>query len=263
VYLTHELFVLRLMHPRAGSLPERVARRHLHSQVRDPQLREQLTPTFRIGCKRVLISNTYYPALAQPNVEVVTEGIAAIGPRTVTTSDGSQREVDTIVLGTGFHVTDMPIADWVRGRDGRTLAETWQGSPQAYLGSTVAGFPNLFLLVGPNMGLGHNSIVFMIEAQLNYLMDCLRVTEQHGMEIFEVRENVERAFNDEIQRRLKGSVWTSGGCQSWYIDARGRNTTIWPGFTWPYQRRTRRFVASDYTLRARRAAVQREALAIA
>jgi cation diffusion facilitator CzcD-associated flavoprotein CzcO len=263
VYLTHELFVLRLMRPRAGSLPERVAQRHLHRQVQDPTLRAKLAPTFRIGCKRVLVSNTYYPALTQPNVEVVTEGIAAIGPRTMRTTDGAEREVDTIVLGTGFHVTDMPVAQWIRGRNGRSLAQTWQGSPQAYLGSTVAGFPNLFLLVGPNMGLGHNSIVFMIEAQLNYLMDCLRVTERHGMGIFEVRENVERAFNNELQRRLQGSVWTSGGCQSWYIDEHGRNATIWPGFTWPYHRRTRRFTAADYTLRARKVAPVREEMAIA
>ncbi len=265
VYLTRELFVLRLMHPRAGSLPERVAQRHLHAQVEDPALRAKLKPNYRIGCKRVLISNDYYPALQQPNVEIVTEGIAALGPTTVLTTDGVEREVDTIVLGTGFHVTDMPVAEWIRGRDGRTLAEVWQGSPQAYLGSTVAGFPNMFLLVGPNMGLGHNSLVFMIEAQLNYLMDCLRVTESHAMGIFEVRENVARAFNNDVQRRLEGSVWTSGGCQSWYLDEHGRNTTIWPGFTWPYHRRTRRFVPSDYTLRARKTTPEpeREAVAIA
>jgi cation diffusion facilitator CzcD-associated flavoprotein CzcO len=261
VYFTRELFVPYLMHPRAGSLPERLAQRHLHAQVKDPALRAKLTPDYRIGCKRVLISNDYYPALCRPNVELVTHGITAIGAKSVRSADGVEREVDTIVLGTGFHVTDMPIADWICGRNGATLAETWQGSPQAYLGSTVAGFPNMFLLVGPNMGLGHNSIVFMIEAQLNYLMDCLRVGESHRMDIFEVRESTQRAFNERVQRRLQGSVWTSGGCHSWYLDAKGRNTTIWPGFTWSYHRRTRRFVAADYKLRTRTVPAARSNLA--
>jgi cation diffusion facilitator CzcD-associated flavoprotein CzcO len=268
VYGMRELFVLRLMHPLRGSLPERVAQRHLHAQVPDPQLRERLTPDYRIGCKRILISNDYYPTLQQPNVELVTDGITVIEPHALVTADGARREVDAIVLGTGFHVTDMPVANWIRGRGGRSLADAWQGSPQAYLGSTVAGFPNMFLLVGPNMGLGHNSIVFMIEAQLNYLMGALRTSEKlagaaSAGAIFEVRDSVMRAFNAEVQYHLKGSVWTSGGCQSWYIDEHGRNTTIWPGFTWRYYGRTRHFNPSDYTLRARRVASQRETLAIA
>jgi cation diffusion facilitator CzcD-associated flavoprotein CzcO len=287
VYGMRELFALRLMHPLRGSLPERVAQRHLHAQVADPQLRARLAPDYRIGCKRVLISNDYYPALQKPNVELVTDSVSAIEPHAIVTADGARREVDTIVLGTGFHVTDMPVANWIYGRGGRSLADVWQGSPQAYLGSTVAGFPNMFLLVGPNMGLGHNSIVFMIEAQLNYLLGALRTLAQVSSTtdasstpaatatatataggntsgaIFEVRDSVMRAFNAEIQHHLRGSVWTSGGCQSWYIDERGRNTTIWPGFTWRYYGRTRHFNPSDYTLRVRRAAPARAALAVA
>ena len=127
-----------------------------------------------MGCKRVLISDDYYPALEQPNVELVTDAIAEVTPSGVVTADGSEHEVDAIIFGTGFHVTDLPIAQLVRGRDGRPLAEAWQGSPQAYLGTTVAGFPNLFLLLGPNTGLGHNSVVFMIEAQINYVLECAR-----------------------------------------------------------------------------------------
>jgi cation diffusion facilitator CzcD-associated flavoprotein CzcO len=253
VYWSRELFVPFLMHPRAGSLPERVALRHLHRQVSDPELRLKLTPGYRLGCKRVLISNDYYPALQHPNVEVVTDSIRAIGPHTIVTADGTEREIDTIILGTGFHVTDMPVAEWVRGREGRTLAEKWQGSPQAFLGSTIAGFPNLFLLVGPNTGLGHNSIVFMIESQLNYLIDCLRFMDRRGMDVIEVRENVQRSFNEDLQRGLRGSVWTSGGCMSWYIDENGRNATVWPGFTWRFRRRLRRFTPTDYRLRARSA----------
>jgi hypothetical protein len=145
----------------------------------------------------------------------------------------------------------MPIATWVRGRDGRTMDDVWQGSPQAYLGTTVAGFPNLFMLVGPNTGLGHNSVVFMIESQLNYIMDCLGHLGRDAISTFEVREDAQQRYNDHLQRRLDGTVWTSGGCVSWYIDANGRNSTVWPGFTWPYRRHTRHFDPVDYQLRRR------------
>jgi cation diffusion facilitator CzcD-associated flavoprotein CzcO len=248
VYLSRELFVFTLMHPRAGSLFERLARKHLHEQVPDPHLRAKLTPRYRIGCKRVLISNDYYPALQQPNVELVTDAITAVTPHGIVTADGREREVDTIILGTGFHVTDMPVAEWVRGREGRTLADVWQGSPQAFLGTTIAGFPNLFMLVGPNTGLGHNSIVFMIESQLNYMIECVAQLDRNGAHTFEVRAQVQQRFNEDLQRRLQGSVWTSGGCVSWYLDEHGRNSTIWPGFTWPFRERTRRFRSSDYEL---------------
>jgi cation diffusion facilitator CzcD-associated flavoprotein CzcO len=251
VYWARELFVLPLMHPREGSLPERMARKHLREQVQDPALRARLTPNYRIGCKRILISDEYYPALVQANVEVVTDSIAAITPRGIVTTDGVERELDTIILGTGFHVTDMPVAHWIHGGDGRTLADTWDGSAQAYLGSAVAGFPNLFLLVGPNTGLGHNSIVFMIESQLHYLMEGLRFMQRGGLDVIEVREQVQRDYNSELQRRLQGTVWTSGGCVSWYLDEHGRNTTIWPGSTWPYRQRLRRFEPADYELTRR------------
>jgi hypothetical protein len=140
----------------------------------------------------------------------------------------------------------------VHGRGEQTLEERWQGSPQAYLGTTIAGAPNLFMLVGPNTGLGHNSLVFMIESQLQYVMDCIDYLQRTGVATFEVREDVQRRFNQEIQRHLEGSVWTSGGCASWYLDRNGKNTTIWPGSTWPFRRRLRRFDPGDYTLRARR-----------
>ena len=251
VYWARELFVLPLMRPREGSLPERMARKHLREQVPDPALRARLAPNYRIGCKRILISNDYYPALIKPNVEVVTDSIRAITPRGILAADGAERELDTIILGTGFHVTDMPVAEWIHDGDGRTLAEVWEGSPQAYLGTAVAGFPNLFLLVGPNTGLGHNSIIFMIESQLHYLMECLRFMERGGLEVIEVREQVQREYNEELQRRLQGTVWTSGGCVSWYLDEHGKNTTIWPGSTWPYHQRLRRFEPEDYELRPR------------
>jgi cation diffusion facilitator CzcD-associated flavoprotein CzcO len=251
IYWVRELFVLGFMHPREGGVNEKLARKHLHSQVKDRELRRKLTPNYRMGCKRVLISDHYYPALQRPNVDVVTDGIAEIKPHSIVTADGSEREIDALILGTGFYVTDMPVANYVRGRGGKTMAELWQGSPQAYLGTTVNGFPNLFFLVGPNTGLGHNSIVFMIESQLNYLMECIEHMKARGADVFEVREEVQEAFNERIQKRLQGTVWNSGGCASWYLDENGKNTTIWPGFTWPFRQETRHFEPADYMLEAR------------
>jgi cation diffusion facilitator CzcD-associated flavoprotein CzcO len=251
IYWARETFLLGFRHKRLAGLPERLARKHLYDQVADPELRRKLTPDYTIGCKRILISDDYYPALAQPNVEVVTEGIREIRPRSVVTADGTEREVDTIVFGTGFHVTDMAAADRVRGRDGQLLGDVWQGSPQAYVGTTIAGFPNLFMLVGPNTGLGHNSMVFMIESQLNYVMDCLRVMDERDLATVEVRPEVQAAYNAAVQADMRGTVWTSGGCASWYLDANGRNTTLWPGFSWSFRQRTRRFDPGDYTVRAR------------
>jgi cation diffusion facilitator CzcD-associated flavoprotein CzcO len=252
IYWARESFVLGFRHPRAMRLGQRLALRHLRRQVADPELRRRLTPTYRVGCKRVLISNDYLPALGRENVEVVTDAIREVRPRSIVTADGVEREVDTIVFGTGFHVTDMPAAERVRGRDGRALAEVWAGSPQAHLGAMVAGYPNLFFLVGPNTGLGHNSIVFMIESQCNYVLDALRLMEAGGAAELDVRPEAQAAYNAHIQEQMRGTVWTSGGCASWYLDARGRNTTLWPTFTWPFRERTRRLDPAHYEMRAPR-----------
>jgi cation diffusion facilitator CzcD-associated flavoprotein CzcO len=250
-YARQEFLVPFLMHPRLGSIPQRIALAHLRSQVPDPELRAKLTPQYRFGCKRILLSSEYLPALQQPNAELVTEPIRAITEKGVLTADGREHELDTIIFATGFHVTDMPLGDWLHARDGRTLGDHWRGSPQAYLGTTVAGCPNLFVLVGPNTGLGHNSIVFMIESQLRYVMDCIGYMERTGAATFEVREQAQREFNAQIQRQLGGSVWNTGGCASWYIDANGKNTVIWPGSTWPYRQRLRHFDPEHYELRPR------------
>ena len=250
IYWARESFALGFVDKRFAKLPERLALRHIDKQVPDPELRRKVTPNYTIGCKRVLISNDYYPALMQPDVELVTDGIAEIRPHAVVTADGAEREVDTIIFGTGFHVTDPPSAEVVRGRDGRTLAETWNGSMQAHRGTTIAGFPNLFFLVGPNTGLGHNSIVFMIESQLNYVLDALRTMDARGAASVDVRPEAQAAYNERIQGQLRNTVWNSGGCSSWYLDASGRNTTLWPGFTWPFRRLLRHFDAEHYELRA-------------
>jgi cation diffusion facilitator CzcD-associated flavoprotein CzcO len=250
VYWMRETLVFGMVRNRRLLRPmQRWASRHMRRQVPDRELRRKLRPDYTIGCKRILPSNGWYPALTQPNVELVTDGIGEMRGSAIVSEDGTEREVDAIVFATGFYVTEMPSAARVRGRDGMVLGEVWDGSPQAYLGSTVAGFPNLFLMIGPNTGLGHNSIVFMAESQIAYVMDCLRVVEERGLETVEVRADVQRAYNEELQEGLKDTVWTAGGCSSWYIDAKGRCTTIWPDFTWRFRRRLRRFDPESYVLR--------------
>jgi cation diffusion facilitator CzcD-associated flavoprotein CzcO len=249
VYWSRESFLLGFIkNQRFMAGAEKIAAAHMRKQVKDPELRRKVTPTFRLGCKRVLISNSWYPTLTRENVELVTDGIDAIRGNTIHLADGSTREVDTIILGTGFHVTDPPSAQLVRGRDGETLADRMQAGIQAYLGATVEGLPNYFKLIGPNTGLGHNSMVYMIESQLNYVMDALRIMDEQGIAEFEVRPDVMAAYNAQIQSKLPGTVWMSG-CASWYLDADGKNTTIWPDFTWRFRHRTRRFKTEAYTLR--------------
>jgi cation diffusion facilitator CzcD-associated flavoprotein CzcO len=248
IYLRQELLALGFVY-KTDLLKnaERLAKRHLYSQIQDPVLREKLTPHYAMGCKRIVLSDDFYPALIQPNVEVVTERIREVRDHHILTEDGREREVDAIICGTGFHVTDTQIPRCVYGRTGFSLAETWQGGISAYLGTTVAGFPNLFLLIGPNTGLGHNSMVYMIESQVAYILDCLRVMDRRHVQAVEVRSEIQEAFNRSIQERLQRTVWASG-CASWYLDARGCNPTIWPGFTFTFRRKTRHFDASSYNL---------------
>ena len=259
IYWARESFVLQFRHRAVGKLLERIPMMHMHKQIEDPELRRKLTPDYSIGCKRILPTNEWYPALAKPNVEVITGGLTEVRPRSVVAEDGTEREVDTIIFGTGFHVTDVPIADRVTGRDGRTLTETWNGSMRAYKGTTVAGYPNLFFLVGPNTGLGHTSIVFMIESQIAYVLDALRTMRRRGARTLEVREQAQTAYNAELDRMTEGTVWVSGGCQSYYIDRNGHNSALWPTYTWPFRQRLREFDEIAYALGAR----EREPLAAA
>jgi cation diffusion facilitator CzcD-associated flavoprotein CzcO len=248
VYWAIESTVIGFLRPPVMRLAQRIALRNLRSAVADPALRARLTPDYAMGCKRVLKSNTYYPALTRANVDVVTDPIAEVRPGGIVTRDGVEHEVDTIIFGTGFHVTDLPISERVRGRDGRSLAEVWQGSPQAYRGTTVAGFPNLFLLLGPNTGLGHNSVVLMIESQIEYILGALK-TLQHARSI-EPRAQAQRAFTAAVDRRMAKTVWATGGCSSWYIDKTGRNSTLWPGSTWRFRQRMKRFDPHAYEVTA-------------
>ncbi|NJC72554.1 NAD(P)/FAD-dependent oxidoreductase [Planosporangium thailandense] len=234
------------LHPAVMRVAQRVARAHLHRQVADAGLRAKLTPRYTLGCKRVLLSNDYYPALTRDNVEVVTDRISEVRPNGIVTADGVLHEVDTIIFGTGFHATDPPMATYTSGRDGRTLDEVWQGSMRAYQGTSVVGFPNLFMLLGPNTALGHTSVVFMIECQITYLLSMLRYMDRTRTDALEPTPYAQEAFVADVDRRMKGTVWTAGGCNSWYLDRTGRNSTLWPGYTWPYWMRTRRFDPGAY-----------------
>ena len=234
IYWYNELTVLGFTYrPALVENDMKRARGHLLRQVPDAVLRAKLTPNYTMGCKRILLSDDFYPALTQPNVEVITEHIREVRAHSIITEDGSEHEIDAIICATGFHVTDARLPHYIHGRVMHSLAEDWQPDPCAYLGTTVSGFPNLFLLVGPNTGLGHNSMIFMIEAQLSYILDCLHTMECRNLQSVEVQPEIQEAFNEELQERMEGTVWTSG-CASWYLDAAGRNTTIWPGFTFEF-----------------------------
>ncbi|HEX8559484.1 MAG TPA: NAD(P)/FAD-dependent oxidoreductase [Pyrinomonadaceae bacterium] len=246
IYAFRELFVFGFRHLRLSRLIRRVALRHLAKAVSDPALRARLTPDYDIGCKRILVSNDYLPALTRPNVELVTAPVREARARSIVDGEGVERPVDAIIFGTGFRVTDQPLAGRVRGRGGVTLEEVWRGSPRAHLGTTVAGFPNLFILLGPNTGLGHTSVVYMIEAQIELLLGALDYMGRSGAAEFEPRPEAQAAYVAEVDRRMRGTVWTTGGCASWYLDRTGRNSTLWPDFTWRFRRRLARLDPAEY-----------------
>jgi len=251
LYWGHELRAVPFtLEPRLLALAQRVALGHLHRHVADPALRRKLTPDYVMGCKRILMSNDYYPALARPNVEVVTGGIREVTAGGVIGADGVERRVDAIVFGTGFDVHDYLGPMKIVGRGGVELGARWRASAEAYLGTTVPEFPNLFVIVGPNTGLGHNSIIFMIECQVRYAVSALRAMDAGGYATVEPRADVTARYNARLQARLARTVWSTG-CKSWYQDARGRNTTLWPGATAEFMARTWRFDPADYVMRRR------------
>lgn len=224
---------------------ERLARRHIAAGISDASLRAQVTPRFRLGCKRVLLSDDYYPALARPDVHLETSAIESVQEQGVTLANGEFVALDVLVYGTGFQATSPVPAGLIIGRDGRDLTDSWRDGPEAYLGTTVAGFPNMFMLVGPNTGLGHNSIVYMIESQIGYVLQCLETMQDQGLRSLEVRADVQAEFNRNLQQAFHGSVWSSG-CESWYLHQSGKNTTLWPGMSFQFRRRMKRVNFSDF-----------------
>jgi cation diffusion facilitator CzcD-associated flavoprotein CzcO len=248
IYLQREWQVVGFRHPALMKLPERNARKHLETQVRDPELRAKLSPDFRFGCKRVLISDDYLRSLDQPNVSLVTDGIREVTEHGLIDNAGTQHPADAIVFGTGFQTSRLPLTDQTYDADGRSMSEVWGGNPTAYLGTSVAGFPNCYLIHGPNIGLGHNSVIHMFESQANYIAAAVGYVRDHDLAAVEPTAAAQQAFTDEVDRLGEGTVWTSGGCKSWYLNETGRNINIWPGTTFDYRRRTMRFDPTQHLL---------------
>lgn len=246
-YLYRECIAVLLQRPSRTRVVELIARARLRRHVPDPALRQKLTPAYRMGCKRIIVSDDYHRALSRANVDVITSPIREVRAASIVTEDGDEHPVDTIVFGTGFH--PFHAADPVRGRGGVTLAERWSERREAYLGTTVAGYPNYFVLLGPNTATGHTSALLYAEAQMEYIVDCLNRLERDGVGSFDVRPDVQAAYNDDLRRRLRDTVWTSGGCGSWYLDADGGTSIVWPGYTWQFRRALRSFDPDAYELR--------------
>jgi cation diffusion facilitator CzcD-associated flavoprotein CzcO len=252
IYARNESLLTGFLKPKRMALIEKFARAYLGRTFAErPDLKAALTPDFTIGCKRILLSSDYYPALARPNVEVVTEKVVRVTPAGVVTADGVEHEVDTIIFGTGFKVAEgLGRSARIIGRDGLDLGEVWRDGFEGFLGTTVAGFPNLFTMTGPNTGLGHSSMIYMIESQLNYLLDALRLLDENGAVAIDTLRDRQDDFNATVQSRFAGSVWTEGGCGSWYLDEHGRNRVLWPRHTFAFRRRTRTVRPADHELLA-------------
>ncbi len=223
-----EFFGLALRSPRLLKPIEIFARTYLKRVVPDKELREKLTPDFTIGCKRMLLSNNYYPALCQSNIEVINSGVSAITKDSVLAENGEQRKVDIIIYGTGFYVTDSPTAELITGKGGQTLASIWQGSPEAYLGTVINGFPNFFMVLGPNIGFAHSSATIVIEAQLDYIVAALKIKRKQGIKSLDIKPAVQKKYNRKVQKNLINTVWNTGGCSSYYLDQNGKNSVIFP-----------------------------------
>jgi cyclohexanone monooxygenase len=234
-------------HPELARLVEAGARAHLRLAVGDRRLRQALTPDYRLGCKRLLTSSTYFRALAQPHVHLHPTAVTALRENEVVGADGTVARAEVLVTATGFRVGELPLARSVHGANGRTLQAAWGGEPQAYLGTSVSGFPNLFLLLGPNLLGGSTSAISVLEAQLTYLTAALAHLDQSGHAALDVRPAVQASYNTAVQEALQTTVYNSGGCTSYYLGPSGRNTFAWPWSTGRLVRRLSRFDPGSYT----------------
>jgi cation diffusion facilitator CzcD-associated flavoprotein CzcO len=226
---------------------ERIAMEHLQSQVPNPELRKKLTPDYPLGCKRILRSDDYFPAIVRENVSLVTSGVSRIESEGIVTTDGELHPVDVIIYGTGFETQSFQGPVEVVGREGRSLRDTWKEGAYAYLGMCVSGFPNFFVMYGPNTNLGHNSILSMLEAQFSYVLQALAAQDELGGEALEVRPTVVSRFNAELQGEMDDAAW-SGGCNSWYKNAAGKVINNWSGTVHQYHDKTRRFVSDEFMI---------------
>ncbi len=234
--------------PKSLRLAEWLSKKHLARQVQDPAIRERLTPKYAAGCKRILLSDDYFPAFNRSNVTLESSAVKEVTETGVVTPDGRHVECDVIVWCTGFDVGAPLKRMKVTGRGGRDLGERWTERLRAYRGTTVPGFPNMFTLMGPNTGLGHNSMVYMIESQIQFVLSHLRAVDAAGAKTIEVTDEAERSFNEALDAKLPGTVWASG-CTSWYLDEQGRNAMLWPGTTYAFRKITKSVESEDVQLR--------------
>lgn len=249
LYWIHEMMAVGFTkNPVIMKLFSKVALLNIRRNIADKTLRQKVTPNYVIGCKRILLSNDYYPALQRSNVEVITESVDHFSPTGVVTTDGKTREVDAIVFATGFHAAEGVLVYDIKGKNGLSLNDAWRNGAEAYLGTTVSGFPNFFLIVGPNVGLGHTSMIIMIEAQVHYIMEALTKMKAVNARYINLKKDELRSFNTELQDKLAKTVWQSGGCHSWYQDRNGKNVTLWPGFTFSFVKRTKQFEPDKYEI---------------
>lgn len=253
-FVYRDAMLLKVMHHRSvRRVAEAVSKAYMRATIDDPALRAKLTPSFEIGCKRILITSAWYPALNEPNVDVETSPITEIREQAVVTADGAVHEVDAIVCATGFHVADPPIAAVIHSRDGRSLAEAWGDNPKAYRGLTTTGFPNLFRIGGIGTGTGHTSQIMQIESGAAYVIDALRVMDERGIASVEVTEDAQQAYAGTLHEMARRTVWATGGCSSWYLDPSGEPSALWPSSAWHYRKWTRSFDAQAYRTVARTA----------
>ena len=246
-YLYRDLLFLQIMHRRSVRVAlEALAKAFIRRSIRDPELRAKVTPNFELGCKRLMISNDWYPALDQPNVHVETAAITEVRAQSILTADGAEHPVDAIVLATGYHTNDPPAAQIFHGRDGRTLADTWGDSPRAYRGLTTVNFPNLFRIGGPGTATGHISHILAIESGTRYVLDALKTMGAQGVAAVEVTEDAQARYARWLREHVKDTVWATGGCTSWYLDRAGQPSIAWPCSAWRYRRITRRFDPAAY-----------------
>ncbi len=235
-----------ISNPKRSGWIEKLVKSYIKHKVKDPDLQKQLTPNFKIGCKRILLSNNYYPTFNLPNVHLESTAIERIESNGIVLKNSEKIEVDAIIYCTGFDASEFPSSFIAKGLNGVMMSEQWKNGPQAYYGTFVRNFPNQFILVGPNTGLGHNSIIFMMECQYNHIIDCVNKAESRKAKFVVVKEKSELAFNEKIQRELSTTVWQSGGCKSWYQTKDGKNTTLWPTYTFSYWLQTRKINTRHY-----------------
>ncbi len=247
IMLRNDLMLAFFRVPRLRPLMRRHGKAHLHHAVKDAVLRRKLTPRYDMGCKRILLSDDYLPAMTQPNVDVVTHAVTEVRPHSVVDADGAEHHVDVLIFGTGFQVTNPPMAKYVFGRGGQSLADAWAGSPKAHVGTTITGFPSFFMIMGPNTGTGHTSVVGLIESQIEHVLGALaHVSHAQNVAAVEPKAEALAQFVRAVDEAMKDTVWTAGSCSSWYLDETGRNSTLWPQSRRAFHKRVAPFNPNEY-----------------